>query len=83
MATNTLIESAKFSRPYVARYWVRFALGIFLGLLFGFSNSLSLGSIYVVLYRLDDPKHVEQINRKGPAGQGPSGMRAKAPRCMG
>ena len=57
---HTFLETARFSRPYLARYWPRFALGILLGVLFGASNSLSLGSIYVILNRLDDPAHMEQ-----------------------
>jgi len=62
---NTLLETARFSRPYLARYWPRFAMGIFLGILFGASNSLSLGSIYVILNRLDDPAHIQQVTEKG------------------
>ena len=62
---HTLLETAKFARPYLRRYWVRFVLGIVLGLFFGLSNGLFMGSIYVVLSRLDDPKHVEQITQKG------------------
>jgi ATP-binding cassette, subfamily B, bacterial MsbA len=66
---NTLLETARFSRPYLARYWPRFALGIFLGILFGASNSLTLGSIYVILNRLDDPKHIQEVTEKGKEAQ--------------
>ena len=62
---NTLLETAHFSRPYLARYWPRFALGIFLGILFGASNSLSLGSIWVIANRLDDSKHIQEVTEKG------------------
>jgi subfamily B ATP-binding cassette protein MsbA len=59
------LETARFSRPYLARYWPRFAAGIFLGILFGASNSLSLGSIYLILHRLDEPQHVQEVTDKG------------------
>jgi ATP-binding cassette, subfamily B, bacterial MsbA len=62
---NIFLETFRFSRPYLARYWPRFALGIFLGILFGASNSLSLGSIYVILNRLDDPRHIQEVTEKG------------------
>jgi subfamily B ATP-binding cassette protein MsbA len=62
---HTLLETAKFSRPYLARYWPRFLIGIVLGILFGVSNGVSLGSIYIILNRLDDPAHVEQVTQNG------------------
>ena len=62
---NTLLESARFSRPYLARYWPRFALGIFLGILFGVSNGLFMGTVYVIATRLDDPKHIQEVTEKG------------------
>jgi ABC-type multidrug transport system fused ATPase/permease subunit len=66
---NILLETAIFSRPYLARYWPRFTLGIFLGILFGASNGLSLGSVYLILNRLDDPKPIEAVVEKGKAVQ--------------
>jgi ABC-type multidrug transport system fused ATPase/permease subunit len=66
---HTLLETAHFSRPYLARYWPRFALGIFLGILFGASQSLSLGSIYVIANRLDDPAHIQEVTQKGREAQ--------------
>ncbi|HEV3270665.1 MAG TPA: ABC transporter ATP-binding protein [Candidatus Methylacidiphilales bacterium] len=66
---NTILETARFSRPYLARYWPRFTLGIFLGILFGASNGLSLGSIYVILNRLDDPAHIQEVTEKGREAQ--------------
>ena len=62
---NTLLETAKFSRVYLARYWPRFAMGIALGILFGASNGLFIGSVYTVVNRLDDPIKVEQVVSKG------------------
>ena len=64
---HTLLETAKFARPYLARYWPRFALGIFLGILFGATNSLTLGSVYLVLHRLDDPSKMEVVAEQGRA----------------
>jgi len=66
---HTLLETARFSRPYLARYWPRFVLGILLGVLFGASNSLSLGSIYLIATRLDDPKHIQEVTEKGREAQ--------------
>ena len=66
---NTLLETAHFSRPYLARYWPRFVMGIVLGILFGLSNSLSLGSIYLILNRLDDPAHVQLVTARGKEAQ--------------
>ena len=62
---NTLLETARFSRPYLARYWPRFVIGIFLGILFGASNSLSLASVWVIANRLDDAKHIQEVTEKG------------------
>jgi ABC-type multidrug transport system fused ATPase/permease subunit len=62
---NTILETARFSRHYLARYWVRFMLGVFLGVLFGASNGVFLGSLWLVANRLDDPAHVEQLTEKG------------------
>ncbi|HUB66600.1 MAG TPA: ABC transporter ATP-binding protein [Candidatus Methylacidiphilales bacterium] len=62
---NILIEIARFSRPYLARYWFRFVTGIVLGILFGASNGLFLGSVYIIAQRLDDPSHVQQVTERG------------------
>ncbi len=61
---QTFLETARFSRPYLARYWPRFALGIFLGVLFGASNSLCVGSIYTLVHRVTDPAQVEHVTEK-------------------
>ena len=80
------MRTARFSRPYLARYLLRFVLGIVLGVLFGASNSVSLGSIWMIAYRLDDPAHVEKLTREGreikaqkDEGEGPvvHGLKAK------
>ncbi len=66
---NTLLETARFSRPYLARYWPRFVIGIFLGILFGASNSISLASVWVIASRLDDSKHIQQVTAEGRAAE--------------
>jgi ABC-type multidrug transport system fused ATPase/permease subunit len=62
---ETLLETLRFARPYLARYWPRFALGVLLGILFGASNGLFIGSVYTVVHRLADPVKVEQVINKG------------------
>ena len=62
---NTFLETARFARPYLARYWPRFVLGILLGVLFGISNGLFVGSVYTVVHRLADPVKVQSIIEKG------------------
>jgi len=62
---NTLLETARFSRSYLARYWPRFVLGIVLGILFGVSNGLIVGSIYTLTHRVAAPKQVEDVTQKG------------------
>ncbi len=57
---NTLLETARFSRTYFARYWFRFVLGVVLGIFFGFSNGLFMGSVYLITSRLADSGHVSQ-----------------------
>jgi ABC-type multidrug transport system fused ATPase/permease subunit len=61
---HVLLETAQFSRPYLARYWPRFLTGILLGVIFGASNGLFMGSVYLLLNRLDDPAHVQQVTEK-------------------
>jgi ATP-binding cassette, subfamily B, bacterial MsbA len=62
---HTYIETAKFARPYFARYWFRFVLGIILAFAFGLSNGLFVGGAYTMLHRLDDPAKVQEITEKG------------------
>ena len=62
---NTLLEAARFARPYLGRYWPRFALGVLLGIFFGMSNGLFLGGIYIIANRFDDPGHVKYVIEKG------------------
>jgi len=58
---NTYLETAKFSRPYLARYGFRFVAGIVLAFAFGVSNGLFLGGVYTMLQRLDDPAHIQKV----------------------
>ncbi len=62
---NTYLETAKFSRPYLRRYWFRFVAGILLAVAFGLSNGLVVGSLYTMIHRLDDPAHVREVTEKG------------------
>ena len=62
---RTFLETMAFSRPYLARYWFRFIAGIILGILFGFSNGVSVGSVYTLLHRLTDPAQVQQVTEQG------------------
>jgi subfamily B ATP-binding cassette protein MsbA len=62
---NIFAETARFSWPYLARYWPRFALGIVLGILFGLSNGLFVGSVYTVVHRLAEPDRVQEVTDKG------------------
>jgi ABC-type multidrug transport system fused ATPase/permease subunit len=66
---NTLLETAHFSRPYLARYWPRFVFGILLGILFGLSNCLFMGSVWTIANRLNDPAKVLSITEKGREAQ--------------
>jgi subfamily B ATP-binding cassette protein MsbA len=66
---HTLLETAQFSRPYLARYWFRFILGIILGIVFGFSNGLFVGSVYTILHRMADPVQVTQVTKEGLAAK--------------
>ncbi len=50
-----------FGLPYMRRYWLRFALGSLCGVIFGLSNGLTMGGVYLMLHRLDDPAHIAQI----------------------
>lgn len=62
---HTLLETARFSRPYLARYWPRFVMGIVLGILFGVSNGLFIGSVYTVVHRFAQPEQVQNVVEKG------------------
>ena len=66
---NTLLETARFSRTYIALYWPRFVAGVLLGILFGLSNCLFMGSIWTIANRLNDPVKVQQITEKGREAQ--------------
>jgi subfamily B ATP-binding cassette protein MsbA len=76
---NTFLETAQFSRPYLARYWPRFALGIFLGILFGISNGLIVGSMYTLAHRVAAPQQVEDVTQKGFAAKAAAKATKTAP----
>jgi len=61
---NTFLGTVRFARPYLARYWPRFVIGIALGVLFGLSNSLLLGSVYLLSPRVTSPDEVHQTVEK-------------------
>jgi subfamily B ATP-binding cassette protein MsbA len=58
---NEIRHMVRFARPYLGRYWQRFVLGILLGLLFGVSNGLFIGSVYTVVHRLAAPEAVRYV----------------------
>ena len=58
---NTYLETAKFSRPYLARYGFRFVVGIILAFAFGASNGLFVGGFYTMIHRLDDPANIRKL----------------------
>jgi ABC-type multidrug transport system fused ATPase/permease subunit len=62
---HTFLETARFSRPYLARYWPRFVMGIVLGILFGTSNGLFIGSVYTLVHRVANPIGVQNVVAKG------------------
>ncbi len=56
---NTFLGAVRFARPYLARYWPRFVIGIVLGILFGISNGLFLGSIAIIGPRVTSPSEAQ------------------------
>ena len=56
---ETFLATVRFARPYLGRYWPRFIAGIVLGLLFGLSNGLLLGGIYIIGPRVTSPDEVQ------------------------
>ena len=61
---NTFLETAHFARPYLARYWPRFVMGIVLGILFGASNGFFIVSVYTMGQRVTSPAEVQQSVEK-------------------
>jgi ATP-binding cassette, subfamily B, bacterial MsbA len=57
---NTFLETVRFAKPYLVRYWPRFLAGVLLGLLFGFTNGLFVGGIYTLAHRVANPESVVQ-----------------------
>jgi ABC-type multidrug transport system fused ATPase/permease subunit len=60
-----LYKIMRFSLPYLRRYWLRFTLGIICGFIFGLSNGFTVGGVYLMLNRLDDPAHVARVEEEG------------------
>jgi len=50
---NDIYKTMQFGLPYLRKYWLRFALGIFFGFIFGLSNGLTLAGVNLMLHRLD------------------------------
>jgi ATP-binding cassette, subfamily B, bacterial MsbA len=63
-----------FGRPYLRRYWVRLALGIFLGVLFGLSNASFVWASRTVFERLSPP--TEAKAEAADTGTAPSWLRS-------
>ncbi len=59
-----IFQILRFGGPYLRRYWVRFVLGIVFGFLFGLSNGLTMGGVYLMIGRLGDPNHIEQVTQQ-------------------
>ena len=85
---NTYLETARFSRPYLKRYWFRFILGIILGIFFGVSNGLFIGAFYLIHLLPGDPAVVilglgdsppEASGRKGPSSENRPPLRLEQP----
>jgi subfamily B ATP-binding cassette protein MsbA len=66
---NTFLGAVRFARPYFARYWPRFVIGIVLGMLFGLSNGLLLGSVYLLGPRVTSPDEVQVSVEKSRAAK--------------
>jgi ABC-type multidrug transport system fused ATPase/permease subunit len=66
---NTFLGTVRFARPYLARYWPRFVIGIVLGMLFGVSNGLFLGSIAIIAPRITSPTEAVASVAKSRAAQ--------------
>ncbi|MGV3771944.1 MAG: ABC transporter ATP-binding protein [Verrucomicrobiales bacterium] len=50
---NEIREILRFGAPYLKRYWTRLAIGVVLGVFFGFSNALFVGATTTIFKRLD------------------------------
>jgi ATP-binding cassette, subfamily B, bacterial MsbA len=61
---NTFLGTVRFARPYLARYWPRFVIGIVLGMLFGVSTGLLPTSAYLLVPRVTNPDEVRQSVEK-------------------
>jgi len=66
---NTFLGTVRFARPYLARYWPRFVIGVVLGMLFGITSGLLPTSAYLLVPRVTDPDEVRQTVEKGIAAR--------------
>ncbi|MEZ0295621.1 MAG: ABC transporter ATP-binding protein, partial [Candidatus Methylacidiphilales bacterium] len=48
--------------PYISRYWFRFSLGVFLGVLFGLSNALFISATTLIINRLGGNAEVYHVS---------------------
>jgi ABC-type multidrug transport system fused ATPase/permease subunit len=80
---NTFLGTVRFARPYLARYWPRFVIGIALGMLFGISNGLFVGSVYTLVHRFAKPDQVVEVTEDARKAQAEASalreQRANAP----
>jgi ATP-binding cassette, subfamily B, bacterial MsbA len=65
----------RFGWPYLRRYWLRFALGIAFGFIFGLSNGATMGGVYLMLNRLNDPARVVALTEQGRKAREASALR--------
>src|ERR1700747_2428351 len=66
---NTFLGTVRFARPYLARYWPRFVIGIVLGMLFGVSNGLFIGGIAILGPRVTSPSEAQVSVEKSRAAK--------------
>ena len=64
---NTFLRFLVFSFSYFRKYWWRFTIGVALGFFYGMSNTLTVGSVTILLGRLTTPEHIQSIINAGNA----------------
>jgi subfamily B ATP-binding cassette protein MsbA len=69
----------RFGLPYLRKYWFRFAGGIVFGFIFGLTGGLTMGGVYLMLNRLDDPSHVAQLTEAKQQEEAKKGSKESAP----
>ncbi|PTY06704.1 hypothetical protein DB346_00075 [Verrucomicrobia bacterium LW23] len=55
---HDILKVLKFGMPYLSRYWFRFSLGVFLGILFGLSNATIISATTLIFNRLNASEQV-------------------------